>query len=389
MTSLLTPEQVAALRALLATVDSSGTEGQAASVVPTISDSSIGADGGALEKENPMCRIDGPFKNRSRWRVRVVDRDTGKSKSHIYATEDEAMKAIPRLRREYKRPVGVTVAKALEAYEEYLQAKGNRVRSIAVTLGRLGGVFEGARDLVTGELRPVRMHALWLAYAEGKAVDTKANTLNQLRTFMTWISAKGWLTTTDLLDGIEVMRRRRKGKPQLTEDESRRFLTVALEQGGAGDSGAVAAATALLLGMRASEIADRIVRDLDGGGTKLNITSAKTEAGVRRLRLPAVLQPLFQNLAQGKQPVDRLFGDVNRHWVLRAVHRICKTAGVPTVPTHGLRGTHAKLAVEAGISGDVVAASLGHESFAITAAHYAGHDAVASAAADRVVGVLQ
>lgn len=336
-----------------------------------------------------MCRIDGPFKNRDRWRVRVVDRETGKSKSHIYATEAEAMTAIPRLRREYKRPIGVTVTKALEVYEQYLQDKGNRSRSITVTLGRLGGVFEGARDVVTGEMTPARMQGLWHLYGEGKAVDTKANTLNQLRTFLTWMSAKGWLTTTDLLDGIEVLGRRRKGKPQLTEDESRRFLTVALERGGAGDSGAVAAATALLLGMRASEIADRIVRDLDGGGTKLNITSAKTQAGVRRLRLPAVLQPLFQKLARGKQPVDRLFGDVNRHWVLRAVRRICKTAGVPTVPTHGLRGTHAKLAVEAGISGDVVAASLGHESFAITAAHYAGQDAVAGAAADRVVGVLR
>jgi len=79
---------------------------------------------------------------------------------------------------------------------------------------------------------------------------------------------------------------------------------------------------------------------------------------------------------------------VNRHWVLRSVRRICATAGVPSVPAHGLRGTHARLAVEAGISGDVVAASLGHESFAVTAAHYAGADAVADAAADRVARAL-
>jgi len=58
------------------------------------------------------------------------------------------------------------------------------------------------------------------------------------------------------------------------------------------------------------------------------------------------------------------------------------------VPAHGLRGTHARLAVEAGISGDVMAASLAHESFAVTAAHYAGTDAVADAAADRVARAL-
>ena len=92
--------------------------------------------------------------------------------------------------------------------------------------------------------------------------------------------------------------------------------------------------------------------------------------------------------AEGKQPSDRIFGVVNRHWVLRSVKRICAAAGVPVVPAHGLRGTHARLAVEAGISGDVVAASLGHESFATTTASYAGPDAVAGAAADRVADTL-
>jgi len=58
------------------------------------------------------------------------------------------------------------------------------------------------------------------------------------------------------------------------------------------------------------------------------------------------------------------------------------------VPAHGLRGTHARLAVEAGISGDVLAASLGHESFAVTAGHHARADAVADAAADRMARAL-
>jgi hypothetical protein len=44
--------------------------------------------------------------------------------------------------------------------------------------------------------------------------------------------------------------------------------------------------------------------------------------------------------------------------------------------------------VEAGISGNIVAASLGHESFATTAGHYAGADAVADAAASRVAKAL-
>ena len=153
-------------------------------------------------------------------------------------------------------------------------------------------------------------------------------------------------------------------------------------------SSAVASACALLLGMRATEIADRIVRDLDAGGTELNITKAKTRAGIRMMKVPTVLQPLLQELARGKQSGERLFGDADRHWVFRAARQLCRLAGVPILPPHGLRGTHGRLAVEAGISGDVVAASLGHESFAVTEAHYAGGDAVAGARIDRVASTL-
>jgi len=43
--------------------------------------------------------------------------------------------------------------------------------------------------------------------------------------------------------------------------------------------GAIAAMCALLLGMRATPIVTRTVRDLDDGGRLLHITNAKTEAG--------------------------------------------------------------------------------------------------------------
>lgn len=45
-------------------------------------------------------------------------------------------------------------------------------------------------------------------------------------------------------------------------------------------------------------------------------------------------------------------------------------------------------AVGAGISGDAVAASLGHESFAVTAAHYAQPEAVFGAKAAKVADTL-
>ncbi len=75
----------------------------------------------------------------------------------------------------------------------------------------------------------------------------------------------------------------------------------------------------------------------------------------------------------------------HRYWVLRSVQRICRAAGVPTVPAHGLRGTHATLAVSAGATSHVAAAALGHESFSTTARHYAKAEAIDGALQDRVL----
>jgi hypothetical protein len=70
---------------------------------------------------------------------------------------------------------------------------------------------------------------------------------------------------------------------------------------------------------------------LDGKGTLLDITDATTSAGERTLRLPTKLQPLLAGLAKGKKPDERLFGDVDRHWLRRVVKQCCKAAGVRVV----------------------------------------------------------
>jgi integrase len=56
---------------------------------------------------------------------------------------------------------------------------------------------------------------------------------------------------------------------------------------------------------------------------------------------------------------------------------------------HGLRGTHATLAVQAGVTGDAVARALGHESFAVTTDHYAKPEAVSGARTDLVLENLR
>ena len=59
------------------------------------------------------------------------------------------------------------------------------------------------------------------------------------------------------------------------------------------------------------------------------------------------------------------------------------------VTPHGLRGTHANVAKEVGVSGVLLAAAMGHKSETTTTEHYAGRGAVAQAAVDRVAGALR
>jgi len=57
-------------------------------------------------------------------------------------------------------------------------------------------------------------------------------------------------------------------------------------------------------------------------------------------------------------------------WAREQLRRICKLAHTPPVTPQGLRGTAATIAREAGATSQLVAATLGHASPAITEAAY-------------------
>jgi integrase len=101
-------------------------------------------------------------------------------------------------------------------------------------------------------------------------------------------------------------------------------MAKATELADCGEAGAVAAMMALLLGMRASEIVSRVVRDLDDDGRQLWIPDSKTDAGKRTLRVPDVLHPYLQRLVSNQKPDAHLFGKHWRDWPREWVQRICK-----------------------------------------------------------------
>jgi integrase len=161
--------------------------------------------------------------------------------------------------------------------------------------------------------------------------------LAKARMLAKWCVAKRWLRSKPVAE-VEGIGKRRHGKAQLRIDEARKWMAKAVESADAGEAGAVAAMMALLLGMRASEIVSRVVRDLDDDGHLLWIPTAKTEAGKRTLRVPEVLRPRLQRLANGQKPDALLFGKHWRDWPREWVQRLCELAGVPKVTAHGMRG---------------------------------------------------
>jgi integrase len=146
------------------------------------------------------------------------------------------------------------------------------------------------------------------------------------------------------------------------------------------EDGATVVLCSLLLALRAGEVAAIGPRSIDDQGRILRVEESKTEAGIRLIEVPEVLQPRLDALAKAPKKT--------RHWVATRGRRWCKLAGVTEVGPHALRGTHASLATRAGASSQLVAATLGHTSATVTEAHYTQQSATDEARQGTVLKVL-
>lgn len=339
-------------------------------------------------------RVLGPYRHYNRWRVLLVSAGGEKALTD-YESEEEARQVVRSLKRELSKGGNRTVAEAREKYEAYMREdKGNKERSITATSWRLG-IFFHEEDLLIDELTPARCRGYYEALRTRPrpntnrplAVDSHRNILAEAKSFLKWCVGQRWIARNPLEEVIGVGRRRH-GKAQLRIDEARRWQAKAVEFAEQGQTGAVAAMMSLVMGMRASEIVSRVVRDLDDDGRLLWIPETKTEAGKRTLPVPEFLQPYLRQVAKGKAPSDSLFGRHWRDWPREWVQRICRAAKVPEVTAHGMRGLHGTLAVERGATTHVVAQALGHESETTSRESYISREAITHADQRRVLTVL-
>jgi len=262
---------------------------------------------------------------------------------------------------------------AVDAYEVAQRARG----LVAVSIARSRAHLDTLLAIAVNAGRPLRWLTprraaeLYERVQVGRAPDTHRNTLAVGKMFGAWCAKRGWLAA-DPFAALEPVGRRRRGKPQLHVDEARRLLEACLSE---HSREALAVSLALLLGLRASEIVLRQVRDLDDGGRLLWVPHGKTRNARRYLAVPDALRGHLLELAAGRPAAAYLFGEghldrPSRYWVHYHCGRLCAVAKVPRVPPHGLRGTHATLATAAGVTGPAVSAALGHGSTAITESTY-------------------
>jgi integrase len=338
------------------------------------------------------ARILGPYPHHDGWRCIQVAED-GSRRRRFFDTEEEANLYV-QLFQEQLAAGDRTTATALSEYEKHLKEQGNLVGSISRTRWSISVFFP--KPIPLWALSERRCKELYADLTERNrhadkpdkepetySVDSHRNALAEVKTFLGWCVEQRWITTNPAAK-VKGTGRRRKRKPQLRIKQARKWYGKALELAEVGDDGAVAALVALLLGLRASEITNLVVGDLDETDTPCDtvwIDDSKTDAGRRALEVPEVLRLLLVEQAKGMPPARPLFAGAKgrphwRDWVRKNVKRIAAAAELPedvasALTAHSLRGMLADLALRRGAPGELVAGALGHEDPRTTREAYA------------------
>ena len=350
-------------------------------------------------KEPP--RVMGPYEERDKWRIVVVE--NGKRKSVFLDTEAEALRAKSELERKVLRPVSKKLCDVINLWEKEL-LRNATTSAISVTHKAFWArtLLKSMLEEEISSVTPRQAAAMYekMLSRESRmtgrplAAATQRFALWTARNFFAWASAVGCVGSNPFKD-VKPVGKVNAGKSQLRIEEARRFARTALDLFEKTEHPlAIGALVALMMGLRTQEVLLREVRDLDDGGRFLWIDAGKTANAKRHLEVPELLRPYLLRLAAGQSPSSLLFGygrtgmPRTRTTMWATVRKLCALAGVPPVCTHSLRGLYATLAVQSGSASHVVASSLGHGSFQITQRHYAQASSVANASTARVQSIL-
>ena len=355
--------------------------------------SSICASAGGTE---PPIRVLGPYRNRAKWRVILVE--GVERKSICMASHEDALTLIAKCKQEVERIQNRTIGDSLLDYRAYLlrvrKTQPSTAEHIYTALAgwlplsmRVGSLTPGKAqrmyEELTQSIRPRTGRVL--------AVATHQYFLTCAKGWGRWACKERQVHINPFAEVVGLGKKHR-GKTQLRIDEAKQLTDSLQGLAEEGDADALAILLMLHLGLRQGEVGARVARDVDAQGRVLWITGGKTANAERRLKVPACLRGPLKALAQGKEPGERLFGEgarvPSRQHFWGKLRLFCRRAQVPQVCPHSLRGLHASLALQAGATGEMVAQALGHGSFQVTARHYATAESVMESRAAQVSAAL-
>lgn len=275
----------------------------------------------------------------------------------------------------------ITMQLALEEYTEYryrrVQTGKLKSSTVETTRARQDGFLESVMQSDIKRLTPSKVLALCWDYLDGRRPETVRGAVRECQTFGRWLVKRKLLKSSpfespEIEEFIEdeCPKPKQGAKPTLKVDGARQLLHVALvEAQQAPQSAATCVLLCLLMGLRATEAVSITPEAVDDNGRLLHIEDSKTAAGVRVLEVPEMLRELLLRACSGYASDYRVF-QLTRYGLYSQANRLCREAGVKEVGCHGLRRTHATLARQAGLSGPVVAAALGHTNDVVTHKHY-------------------
>ncbi len=358
-------------------------------------------DNGALSDADPgaqTARVSGPYFDANTQTYRIILFDGGKRKSvGSIKSMEEALSIKAELERNLQAESTILIGTAIEEFRMDKQKQGLKAHSLRILdyklryflpLDQPVGSFTANQAQKLYEAETVKVSR----FGRVMRAQTHRKLLCIAKQFFCWAVGRKYIRVNPFA-GVKPVGKPRAGKDQLRIDEARRLTQVLLSAAAQGEEGAVATYTQLVLGLRSSEVLNREVRDLDDAGRVLWIPSGKTDNARRRLEVPEPLRALLLSQAAGKPPERLLFGSDREQpyfaiWQWRQVRKYCQLAGLQRVCPHSLRGLHSSLAIAAGCTANVVASSLGHGSFAITAQHYVDPDTLRNTTLRRVAHAL-
>jgi integrase len=320
-----------------------------------------------------VASVYGPYQNGDKWRLVLLSAD-GRRKSKVLDTYEEAERVkasvAASLSDDAKAPIGM----AIDAFMADKRKQGLKPGSLRCWADRLALL---PQEIGVAQLSPSDAQALYDTWVGEVAVATHRGRLRFVRSFFAWAIDRGYATVNPFAK-VKGIGKPRRGKLQPRVDEARKLYAELFRLAWAGESPAGCLLVQILHGARSSEVWGLRVRDVDAGATRLHVAAdgGKTANATRTLEIDVPeLQALLLHIREGKQPGDYLFARncsaaSTNSALYKYLHKQCDRLGIPRVCPHSLRGLHATVAVQSGVTSRAVAGVLGHGSDEVTRRHY-------------------